>query len=168
MARAGNDPRAQAEWLAGVAEPTRLAVLRALAIGDNPVTELAPECGAEVVSVSHQLGLVKKAGLVVAARGAVPAVQPGRRHRDREPPLRELRVLFHPLLNAGDLVFGQFAEEDLSAQAAAWQSEFALASCNARAAGRRISMRGAWSIAKPLPVISGPCSWLAPQEHRAR
>jgi ArsR family transcriptional regulator, nickel/cobalt-responsive transcriptional repressor len=63
-----NDLRGPAEWLAGVAEPTRLAVLRLLATGDKTVTALAQACGTEIVNISHHLNRMKGIGLVTAER----------------------------------------------------------------------------------------------------
>ena len=68
MPRAKNDPRAPTEWLSAIAEPTRLAILRTLAVGDNTVTELARACGTEVVNVSHHLNLMKGLGMLSAER----------------------------------------------------------------------------------------------------
>jgi ArsR family transcriptional regulator, nickel/cobalt-responsive transcriptional repressor len=68
MARTKHDPRSTAEWLAGLAEPTRLTILKVLATGPKTVTDLAKACGTEVVNVSHHLNLMKNVGLVAAER----------------------------------------------------------------------------------------------------
>jgi ArsR family transcriptional regulator len=60
--------RAQAEWIAAIGEPTRLAILRALTTGTHTVTKLAQVCGVEIVNVSHHLGILRDAGLVTFER----------------------------------------------------------------------------------------------------
>src|SRR4051812_43055992 len=62
------DRKTLAEWLAALAEPTRLAVIAALAAGPKTVTELARVCKAEMVNVSHHLGVMKASGLVDSSR----------------------------------------------------------------------------------------------------
>ena len=61
-------PKAEAAWLAAFGEPTRLAILRALAAGERTVTQLAVACGVELVNVSHHLGVLKDIGLVTVER----------------------------------------------------------------------------------------------------
>ena len=68
MSRSANDPKGQAAWLSAIGEPTRLAVLRALVTGEKNVTELAKECGLEMVNLSHHLGVMRNAGLLAAER----------------------------------------------------------------------------------------------------
>jgi ArsR family transcriptional regulator, nickel/cobalt-responsive transcriptional repressor len=68
MPKPKDDLKAQAAWLAGVAEPTRLAILRVLAIGDKTVTEIAQACGTEIVNISHHLTLMRGIGIVSAER----------------------------------------------------------------------------------------------------
>jgi ArsR family transcriptional regulator len=68
MAQTKHDPRAAAEWLAAFAEPTRLAIVKYLATGAKTVTELARACHTEIVNVSHHLGVMKTAGILVAER----------------------------------------------------------------------------------------------------
>ncbi len=60
--------RAEAEWLSAFGDPTRLAILRALATGEKTVTNLAVACEVEIVNASHHLGLLKDSGLVTAER----------------------------------------------------------------------------------------------------
>jgi ArsR family transcriptional regulator, nickel/cobalt-responsive transcriptional repressor len=60
--------KVQAEWLAALAEPTRLAIIRTLATGEKTVTALAQACGTEVMNVSHHLQLMKSVGLLSAER----------------------------------------------------------------------------------------------------
>jgi DNA-binding transcriptional ArsR family regulator len=62
--------RVEAAWLAAVAEPTRLKILRALVAGEMTVTELAQACGTEIVNISHHLNAMKSAGLVTDERDA--------------------------------------------------------------------------------------------------
>ncbi|AMV23733.1 HTH-type transcriptional regulator NmtR [Gemmata sp. SH-PL17] len=68
MAKPPKDAKLQAEWLAAFGEPTRLALIRALAAGEKTVTNLAREVGAEMVNVSHHLSLLKDTGLVTVTR----------------------------------------------------------------------------------------------------
>ncbi|MBA4192449.1 MAG: hypothetical protein C0467_31155 [Planctomycetaceae bacterium] len=58
----------EAEWLSAFGEPTRVAVVRALATGEKIVTELARILGAEMVNVSHHLGIMRHAGVVKSDR----------------------------------------------------------------------------------------------------
>ena len=60
--------KAEAAWLAAFGEPTRLALLRALATGEKTVTQLAVACGAEMVNVSHHLSVLNDSGLVTVVR----------------------------------------------------------------------------------------------------
>ncbi|VTR94510.1 family transcriptional regulator : Probable transcription regulator OS=Planctomyces maris DSM 8797 GN=PM8797T_22538 PE=4 SV=1: HTH_20 [Gemmata massiliana] len=58
----------QANWIAAAGEPTRLALIRALAAGEKTVTMLARECQTEMVNVSHHLSILKSAGMVTAQK----------------------------------------------------------------------------------------------------
>ena len=60
--------KTEAAWLAAFGDPTRLAILRALATGEQTVTKLAVACGVEMVNVSHHLGLLRVIGLVAVER----------------------------------------------------------------------------------------------------
>jgi ArsR family transcriptional regulator len=60
--------RAEADWLAAIAEPLRLAIIRALATGVKTVTDLARACGDEVVNVSFHLGVLRAARVVACER----------------------------------------------------------------------------------------------------
>ena len=62
------DPNAQAAWLSGIAESTRLAILCALAAGAMTVIELAPACGTEIVNVAHHLNRMREIGLLASER----------------------------------------------------------------------------------------------------
>ena len=66
MRIARHDPPASpAAWLAALAQPTRLAILAALAGGSKRrVHEVATACGHPMVRVSYNLGLLRKAGIV--------------------------------------------------------------------------------------------------------
>ncbi len=63
MAKLSTD-RAAAEFLAGVGEPTRLAIIRFLADGTKNVGEIAKAVERPIVNVSHHLGVLREAGLV--------------------------------------------------------------------------------------------------------
>ncbi|WP_439627534.1 ArsR/SmtB family transcription factor [Gemmata sp.] len=58
----------QADWLAALAEPTRLAIVAALAAGPRNVTQLAAAVGAEIANVSHHLGVLRTAKVVTDAK----------------------------------------------------------------------------------------------------
>jgi DNA-binding transcriptional ArsR family regulator len=60
--------RVEAAWVAAWGEPTRLAIIRHLAIGEMTVTKLAVACEVEMMNISHHLGLLKDSGLVTAER----------------------------------------------------------------------------------------------------
>ena len=60
--------KAEAAWLAAFGEPTRLAILRALATGEMTVTQLAVACKVEMVNVSHHLSVLRDSGLVTVER----------------------------------------------------------------------------------------------------
>jgi ArsR family transcriptional regulator len=68
MARAKHDPRSLTQWLAGVAEPNRLAIIKLLATGAMTVTALAKALRTEPVNISHHLKLMKNVGLLAAER----------------------------------------------------------------------------------------------------
>ncbi len=55
--------RAVAEWMAAIADPTRLAILKQLAAGSKNVTELAKALNVEIVNVSHHLGVLRTNGV---------------------------------------------------------------------------------------------------------
>lgn len=52
----------------GIGEPTRLGILQSLATGNQSVTDIAKYLNTEIVNVSHHLGVMKNAGIVVVAR----------------------------------------------------------------------------------------------------
>lgn len=60
--------RAQSVWIAAIGEPTRLALIRALAIGEKTVTELAKLVKSAVVNVSQHLSILKAVGLATVER----------------------------------------------------------------------------------------------------
>ncbi|VTR93403.1 family transcriptional regulator : Probable transcription regulator OS=Planctomyces maris DSM 8797 GN=PM8797T_22538 PE=4 SV=1: HTH_20 [Gemmata massiliana] len=68
MPKPSKESKSQADWIAAVGEPTRLALLRALSVGAQTVTNLARELGTEIVNVSHHLSVMKDAGLVTVER----------------------------------------------------------------------------------------------------
>ena len=65
--------RALAQWLAALADVTRVAMVLELAGGERPVGELAEATGTTVVNASHHLTMLKRSGLVAAT--------PSGRHR---------------------------------------------------------------------------------------
>jgi ArsR family transcriptional regulator len=57
-------PQRCARLLRAVADPERLRIIRCLRTGPLNVSELAAQLGAEIVNVSHHLGVLRQAGLV--------------------------------------------------------------------------------------------------------
>lgn len=60
--------KAVAKFIAAVAEPTRIAVIRQLVGGTKTVGELAKAIGVEIVNISHHLGVMRQAGLVTSEK----------------------------------------------------------------------------------------------------
>jgi ArsR family transcriptional regulator len=58
-------PERCARLLRAVADPERLRIIRCLRAGPLNVSELAAQLGAEIVNVSHHLGVLRQAGLVL-------------------------------------------------------------------------------------------------------
>jgi ArsR family transcriptional regulator len=58
------EPQRCARLLRAVADPERLRIIRCLRTGPLNVSELAAQLGAEIVNVSHHLGVLRQAGLV--------------------------------------------------------------------------------------------------------
>jgi DNA-binding transcriptional ArsR family regulator len=56
-------------WLFAIAEPTRLAIVRALVGRPKTVTELAAMMKVKMGSASHHLKILRSAGLVESERG---------------------------------------------------------------------------------------------------
>ncbi len=61
-------PRPLAEWLASFGEPIRLALIRELGKRAQTVTSLCREVGAEMVTVSYHLKIMRKSVTVVTQR----------------------------------------------------------------------------------------------------
>jgi ArsR family transcriptional regulator len=57
-------PERCARLLRAVADPERLRIIACLRAGPKHVSDLAAALGAEVVNVSHHLGVLRQAGLV--------------------------------------------------------------------------------------------------------
>ncbi len=60
--------KSQAEWLSAFGEPTRVAIVRALASGERCVTELAKLVGVEIPNASIHLKVMREVGLVEGKR----------------------------------------------------------------------------------------------------
>ena len=60
--------KVEAARFAAFGEPTRLAIIRHLAAGEQTVTKLAEACKVEIVNASHHLRILKDSGLVTAER----------------------------------------------------------------------------------------------------
>ncbi len=58
----------KAELFKALAHPARIRVLEILADGERSVGELQPEVGIESSHLSHQLAVLRRAGLVIARR----------------------------------------------------------------------------------------------------
>lgn len=54
-----------ADLLQGIAEPNRIRIIECLRAGSKNVTELAKLLNVEIVNVSHHLGVLRTAGLVL-------------------------------------------------------------------------------------------------------
>ncbi|MGL4421031.1 MAG: ArsR/SmtB family transcription factor [Gemmataceae bacterium] len=54
-----------ADLLAAIAEPNRIRIIECLRAGSKNVTELAKLLNVEIVNVSHHLGVLRTAGLVI-------------------------------------------------------------------------------------------------------
>ena len=57
-------PKLCARLLQAIADPERLRIIRCLAEGSKNVGEIAANLNAQVVNVSHHLGVLRNAGLV--------------------------------------------------------------------------------------------------------
>ncbi len=68
MAKKFADDRAAVDWLAAIADPNRLSVVRILAGGSKNVTEMAKTLGIEIVNLSHHLNVMRQAGVVANER----------------------------------------------------------------------------------------------------
>ncbi len=56
--------RSQSEWLSAIGEPTRLAIIRNLAVGTPIVTELATTLKLKVANISQHLKILRRARVV--------------------------------------------------------------------------------------------------------
>jgi ArsR family transcriptional regulator len=61
-------PRLKAEFFKALGHPLRIRVLEVLAEGDHSVTELLDRVAVEQPNLSQQLGILRRAGFVVARR----------------------------------------------------------------------------------------------------
>jgi len=57
-----------AERLRALADPDRLRIVTCLFLGEKNVGEIASDLGDEIVKVSHHLGILRRAGIVRAAK----------------------------------------------------------------------------------------------------
>ena len=65
MKEEGIQPTHCARMLRALAEPERLRIVQCLRDGPGNVSELARRLGSEIVNVSHHLGVLRQAGLVI-------------------------------------------------------------------------------------------------------
>jgi ArsR family transcriptional regulator len=61
-------PRLKAEFFKALGHPLRIRVLEVLAEGDQSVSELLEQVSVEQPNLSQQLGVLRRAGFVVARR----------------------------------------------------------------------------------------------------
>jgi DNA-binding transcriptional ArsR family regulator len=61
-------PRLKAEFFKALGHPLRIRVLEVLAEGDQSVSELLEQVSVEQPNLSQQLGILRRAGFVVARR----------------------------------------------------------------------------------------------------
>ena len=57
-----------ARQLKALADPERLRIVQCLLAGERHVSDVAQELGDDIVKVSHHLGVLRKARLVVASK----------------------------------------------------------------------------------------------------
>ena len=58
----------KAEFFKTLGHPARIRVLELLAVRDRSVSELLPEVGLEASNLSQQLGVLRRAGVVIARK----------------------------------------------------------------------------------------------------
>lgn len=61
-------PRLKSEFFKALGHPVRIRVLELLSEGDRTVSELLAEIGVEQSHLSQQLGILRRAGFIVARR----------------------------------------------------------------------------------------------------
>ncbi len=64
----------KAELFKALANPARVRVLELLAEGERSVGEMQPQVGIELSHLSQQLGVLRRAGLVVARKEGASAI----------------------------------------------------------------------------------------------
>jgi len=67
-------PRLKAEFFKALGHPLRIRVLELLSEDERSVSSLAEEIGVEQPALSQQLGILRRAGFVVARRDGVNVV----------------------------------------------------------------------------------------------
>lgn len=67
-------PRLKAEFFKALGHPLRIRVLELLSEGERSVSSLAEEIEVEQPALSQQLGILRRAGFVVARRDGVNVV----------------------------------------------------------------------------------------------
>jgi DNA-binding transcriptional ArsR family regulator len=89
------------DWLSGIADPVKLAVVRGLAqAGSATVTDLADACGASVGTIRRHLVALTASGIVVEEAGSSDGYTTGRPATRYELPpsvlvsVQELLLLF--------------------------------------------------------------------------
>lgn len=58
----------KAEFFKTLGHPARIRILELLVVRDRPVSELLPEVGLESSNLSQQLGVLRRAGVVMARK----------------------------------------------------------------------------------------------------
>lgn len=58
----------KSEFFKALGHPARIRILELLAVRDRSVSELLPEVGLESSNLSQQLGVLRRAGVVVASK----------------------------------------------------------------------------------------------------
>ena len=99
-------PEMKAEFFKAIAHPARIRVLEVLAEGERAVSEMQPLGGIEAAHLSQQLGVLRRAGLVVTRK-----VGPSVLYSLRDPELVELlavakRILINSLTSNEDVLAG--------------------------------------------------------------
>ena len=71
MPKPTDEQRAEGRWFFAFSDPTRLAILRALAGGSRTAKELSEAVGLKALGAGIHLNKLKRAGLIVSSRDGV-------------------------------------------------------------------------------------------------
>ena len=99
-------PEMKAEFFKAIAHPARIRILELLPDGERAVNEMQPLVGIEASHLSQQLGVLRRAGLVVTRKVGASVY-----YTMRDPELVELlavakRILINSLTSNEDVLAG--------------------------------------------------------------